>query len=272
MDFQSFITDSLTEASSIAKEKFGSVSSSTKPEDNNQVLTEADIAIGEHLVGKVRDACPDYNIIDEEAGVIDKNSEFTWVIDPIDGTSNFASGIPTYGIIMGLLKGAVPIAGGVALPYFNEIYVAEKTTGAFCNGERIYVTREENLLSTLVAYTIDGHQEEPSITRDECKLIAEIVLEIRNLRASGSVFDGVMVAKGKYGGYLNRTSKIWDNVGQQILIEEAGGIYTDFFGKPIDYSNPLARIKDNYTFCTASPILHKKLQEIVAQESNIAQE
>jgi myo-inositol-1(or 4)-monophosphatase len=72
-----------------------------------------------------------------------------------------------------------------------------------------------------------------------------------------------MVAKGKYGGYVNQTSKIWDNVAAQILLEEAGCIYTDLLGKKIDYSNPLMKAKDNFTFCTAPAVLHKQLQSII---------
>lgn len=93
--------------------------------------------------------------------------------------------------------------------------------------------------------------------------MAEIVLGIRNLRAAGCVFDGVMVAKGKYGGYMNQSSRIWDNVGLQIIIEEAGGVYTDFWGKPIDYSNPISKAGNNFTWCMAAPVLHKQLQEII---------
>ncbi len=100
----------------------------------------------------------------------------------------------------------------------------------------------------------------------ECRLLAEIILNVRNIRSSNSAFDVVMVAKGKYGGFLNRTSKIWDNAAQQILVEEAGGIYTDFFGEPIDYSNPLSKGKVNYTFCAAPPALHKQLQAIILEE------
>ena len=77
------------------------------------------------------------------------------------------------------------------------------------------------------------------------------------------MFDGVMVAKGKYGGYLYRTSKIWDHVGMHIVMEEAGGIYTDFFGAPIDYKNHLARAGENYTLCAAPPALHAQLQKII---------
>lgn len=101
------------------------------------------------------------------------------------------------------------------------------------------------------------------MTYDECRTVADIVLGVRSLRAAGCVFDGVMVAKGKYGGYLNRTSKIWDNVGQQVVIEEAGGIYTGFFGNPMDYSNPVTKAKKNFTWCIGAPAIHKQLQEII---------
>ena len=156
-------------------------------------------------------------------------------------------------------------AGGVALPVFSETIIAEKGRGAFCNGEKIRVTNEPRLLSTLVAYIIDGHQENPSLTRREAQIIGEVVLGIRNLRASGSVFDLMMVAKGKYGGFLCQTSKIWDNVAPQIIIEEAGGVYTDFLGIPLDYSSPISRVDENYTVCTAPATLHKELQQIIHQ-------
>lgn len=269
--YSKFIAQTLQKASQKANRNFGKVSVvSTKEGDNNQVLTQTDLEVGNLIVGKIKKTYPDHNIIDEEAGVIDNSSEYTWVVDPIDGTSNFANGVPLYGIMIGLLKGGKPIAGGIALPAFNEIYLAEKDKGAFCNGEKLHVTHETKLLSALVAYGLDGHQENPEFTKDECALVAEIVLNIRNLRDSGSCFDVVMVAKGKFGGYLNRTSKIWDNVALQILIEEAGGIYTDFFGQPIDYSNPLSRAEQNFTICASPPSLHKQLQGIIhkARTSN----
>lgn len=263
MNYSDFIFESLFQAGEIARTSFGHVSGTTKPEDNNQVLTKTDLEIGKMLISEVERKFPQHNIIDEEAGVIDKKSQFTWVIDPIDGTSNFANGVPIYGVMMGLLDGATPIAGGIAIPSSNDIYIAQKGMGAFCNKEKIQVTNEEKLMSTLVAYGIDGHQENPELTKSEVEVLGNLILNIRNLRDTGCCFDTVMVACGKFGGYLNRTSKIWDNVAQQILLEEAGGVYTDFFGKPMDYSSPLSKAKDNFTFCTASPELHKQLQRVI---------
>jgi myo-inositol-1(or 4)-monophosphatase len=263
MNYQSFITSVLKEASEIAKEKFGKVSSTIKGGDSNQVLTEADIAIGAYIIQKIKKEYPEYNIIDEEAGAVDNKSEFTWVIDPIDGTSNFANGVPTYGIMLGLLKDATPLAGGIALPYFDQICFAVLGKGAFCNDKKITVTQEKQLINSLVSYGMDGYQNEPEITFNETKLLGEIILKVRNFRNSNCCFDILMVASGSFAGALNRTSRIWDNVAPQILIEEAGGLYTDFLGKPVDYANPLKKISKNYTYCAASPALHKQLQKII---------
>lgn len=261
--YRDFIQSVLEEASSIARSNFGKVTGSSKGNDNNQVLTETDLEIGQYLVAQTQLVYPDFNVIDEEAGIIDKSSTYTWVIDPIDGTSNFASGVPEYAILIGLLENGAPIAGGIALPSFNEIYTAEKGKGTVCNGRSIHVSSEQNLLSTLVAYGIDGHQENPSLTYEETSLLSEIILGIRNLRSSNSAYDFALVAKGAYGSYLNKTSKIWDNVGPHIVIEEAGGIFTDFYGQPMDYSNPLLKADANFTMCTAAPALHKQLQSII---------
>lgn len=264
MEYREFIKVVLQEASKIATEKFGKVSGTIKKGDNNQVLTEADLAIGKFIIEKIQQQYPGHSIIDEETGATNKDSEYTWVIDPIDGTSNFAVGVPTYGIMLGLLKGNQPIVGGFVVPPTEEMYFAEKDNGTYLNGKRIFVTKEQKLSNSLVAYGIDGHQDNPELTKNEVKLLGEIVLHIRNLRTSGSEpIDVGWVASGKYGARLNQYGKIWDVVAPQIIVEEAGGIYTDFLGKPIDYSDPLSKIKQNFTCCAASPILHKQLQDII---------
>ncbi|MFA5925863.1 MAG: inositol monophosphatase [Parcubacteria group bacterium] len=263
MEFQDFIKESLEEASKIALNGFGKVAGRIKPEDNNQVLTETDLKISECLIGKIKEVYPGHNIIDEEAGVINNNSNFTWVVDPIDGTSNFASGVVTYGVMLGLIKDNQPFSGGVSLPSFDELYLAEKGKGAFCNGMPIKVSSEERLLSSLVVYQIDGNAEHPEKTREEVKIMGEIILGIRNLRITNSVYDVMLVANGKFGACLNQPGKIWDSVAQQIIVEEAGGIYTDFWGKPTDYSNHMERADEKFTFCCGAPKLHRELQRII---------
>jgi len=263
MEFQDFIKQSLEGASRIALEGFGKVTGKIKDDDNNQVLTETDLKISEYLVGKIKNDYPEHNIIDEEAGIINNNSNYTWVVDPIDGTSNFANGVITYGVMLGLLKDDKPYSGGVSLPSFNELYLAEKGKGAFCNGLPIKVANETRLLSSLVVYQIDGDIKHPEKTREEAKILGEVVLNIRNLRVTNSVYDIMLVANGKFGACLNQPGKIWDSVAQQIIVEEAGGMYTDFWGKPTDYSGHLKRADENFTFCCGAPELHKQLQKII---------
>lgn len=263
-DYTEFISKTLKEAAKVASRNFGKISSiSTKLNDNNQVLTQTDLEVGKLIIRKIKKLYPNHNVIDEEAGIINMQSEFTWVVDPIDGTSNFANGLPTYGIMVGLLEKDQAIAGGIVLPAFNQLYLAQKGRGAFCNVKKIQVTGEKRLLSSLVAYGIDGHQEDPERTIEETKLLAHIILNIRNLRTTNSVYDMVQVPAGRYGAYLNQTTKIWDNVALQPIVEEAGGVVTDFWGEPMNYSNPLSRMQENFTICAGSPELHKQIQEII---------
>ncbi len=267
-----FIADALMDASKLATTSFGRVTNITKTDDNNQVLTETDLAIGKLLVAAVEEAYPAHNVIDEEAGCIDKQSDFTWVIDPIDGTSNFANAVPTYGVMIGLLRDGKAIAGGIACPSLGELYLGGIEAQATLNGEAIQVTTEARLLSCLVSYGVDGHQEAPEITHAEAVILEQLILNIRNLRTSNSCFDAGLVARGSYGAALNQSSKIWDNVAQQAIIEAAGGIYTDFWGEPMKYSNPISRANDNYTWCFGPSSLHKQIQELIHRRpTDIAQ-
>ena len=280
MSYQAFLIDTLTAASQIAQDMFGHVRGTLKDSDSNQVLTEADLAISRLLLSRIQEHYPRHNVLDEEAGIIDHGSEYTWILDPIDGTSNFAAGVPTYGIMAGLLHGGQPIAGGIVLPAFHELYWAEHGQGAFrrvlsdaeiaSEDARLTVSARPNLLATLVAYGLDGNQAEPDRTRDEGRLMAEITLNCQNLRNSNSCFDAVMVAQGKYGGSVNQHSGIWDNVAQHILIQEAGGLYTSLSGQPMDYTNPLNRLHQNYDWCAGPPALHAQLQSIIKNLSRLA--
>lgn len=263
MDYSSFITSVLSQTSQIAMKNFGKVQGTTKPGDNNQVLTETDLAVGKFIIQKVKEKYPTHNIIDEEAGVIDNKSDFTWVIDPIDGTSNFANASQLFGTIIGLLYKDEPTAGGMVLPYFSEIYTAEKGKGAYCNNNKIRVSKQTNLLSMLVSYNIDGFQDNPEKTEKEAQILKDIVLNCRNLRSSGSMLDAMLVARGAYGGAHHQNTKIWDVVGCQIIVEEAGGIFTNIIGKAMDYKNHLQRSDEHFPFCAAPVKLHKQLQQII---------
>jgi myo-inositol-1(or 4)-monophosphatase len=263
VDLREFIVDALRQASAVARRQFGRVEGTVKADDRNQVLTEADLEIAALLARAIDARFPGHNRIDEELGGVDRGSEQTWVVDPIDGTSNFAVGIPLYGVMIGLLDGDRPHACGIALPAFDAIYYAERGAGAWCDERRLRV-QERDLGDALVAYAIDGHPEDVARTRDECQTLAEIAVRVRNVRSSNCVYDAVMLAEGRYAGWIVRTSRIWDNVAPQVLIEEAGGRFTRFDGNRVRYDRPLSRVAENFTICAAPPGVHAALQAILA--------
>lgn len=264
MEYRTFLVKTLEDAARIARDRFGKVSSTTKVSDPTQVVTEADMEIGSMIIEAIQRTYPTHNIIDEEMGIVDKRSSYTWVVDPIDGTSNFALTSPLYGCMLGLLKEHEPVAGGFALPAFHEIYTAERGQGAYCNQWRLLVQDGKELHSALVSYGIEGKQDDPMNTRRECELFTELTLACRGVQTSGSVFDAAMTAKGVYGGFLYRDCKIWDNVAQHIVLEEAGMLYTDFFGQPIDYRYPLTKATVSFGFCAAPPAVHGQLQQMIS--------
>ncbi len=263
MKYRSFITSLLEDAGKIAQEGYGKAIASIKGGDQNQVVTETDIAISTLLVSRIRESYPTDNIIDEETRGVDNGSEMTWVIDPIDGTSDFAKALPMYGVMVGLLRGAEPIAGGVLLPAFDELYYAEQGEGAFCNDTPIRVSDDPVLRHALIAYALDAYPDKPHDTEKEAALFVDISMRARNMRSSNSCFDQMAVATGKYGAWLNRTTKIWDNVAPEIIIKEAGGQFTDFIGRTMDYSNPMTKVSTLYTVCAAPKALHTALQTII---------
>ena len=263
MIYATFIESCLNDGAKIASELFNKVSGVAKPEDNNQVFTEADLMVGSSIIERIQKAYPEHSIIDEEAGVIIKDPKYIWVIDPIDGTSNYANGSPQYGIMLGLLIDGQPYAGGIVLPYFAEFFTAEKEAGAFCNGKKLLVNQETELKKCLVAYGIDGHPEDLERSHKEFQTLEKLVLNIRNLRCSNSAFDTALFLKGSYAASINQSSKVWDNVAQQILCSEAGALYTTFAGAPLDYAQALTEVNKNYTWCAANPSLHQQIQKLI---------
>lgn len=252
-EYASFLSDSLSGAADIALKHYQNVTGVAKTDDNNQVLTKADLEIGQYLIDRIQEKYQGHNIIDEEIGALNSGSPYTWLIDPIDGTSNFAVGVPTYGIMLGLLHGDTPIAGGLVLPSMErKIYIAEKGKGAYLDGKRLEVSKEPFLKQMLLAYGIDSHKELSDLTYMECTTVARLIEKIRNLRSSNSAFDIAMVLEGRYAGCLSRSSKIWD-LAQHILIEEAGGKYVDFKGNQISYPDPLSKVNENFEFIGCAP-------------------
>ena len=256
------IQHALKMAGEILMSYFGKISEYTVKESQSSIVTKADIESEKTIIEIILEKFPDHNTLGEEIGFRNRNSEFTWVIDPLDGTSNFAAGIPWFGVIICVLKNDIPFMAGCFLPVQNEIYFAEKGKGAFRNGEKIKVSSETELKNILAAYSLD-YSDEPGKTEREAKVIQQIVSGIRNLRSTNCIIDFCYTADGKLGACMNQTTKIWDIAAPGLIIEEAGGKVTDIQGNHFDFSLNETNFDRNFTIVGSNKILHSELINIL---------
>ena len=184
------------------------------------------------IIEELLKAHPDYGILSEEIGEINKNNkENRWIIDPIDGTSNFLNGIPQFAISIGYEENEEIICGMIFDPIKNEMFFAEKGSGAFLNNSRIRVSSQKKLSESIV---VTGGPRRSSKKRNK---IFEEYIKISNIvnipiRKFGSAaLDIANVACGRFDGYWQHELNYWDIAAGIILVKEAGGFVTDFNGE-----------------------------------------
>jgi len=234
----------------------------TVKESISSVVTEADLA-SEQAIIKVLDGAPEiYNIISEEAGYLDRDSEYTWVVDPLDGTSNFAAGLPWFGVIIALFQGDTPILGGMYLPSDQKLYLAIAGEGATLNEKALNLLPSTALSDQLVAYSFD-FSEDAAKTRSEMDMMARLSRSVRNIRSTNSLVDFCYVAEGKLGATLNQQTKIWDIAVPWLLIRELGGCASDIEGGEIRFDLSQKALSQNYTILSSGPGLHQKILDTI---------
>lgn len=238
--------------------------------DNSNIVTAADLRSEKLIVEGIRKNFPHHSIIAEETGCDLRQSEYTWVVDPLDGTSNFAAGIPWFGVLIGVLKGKHPIAGVLYTPANGDLYVAESGAGAYKNGERIFVTQEQSLANVLWAYGMDGGISDIEAAQNVA-ILAHLLRRVRNVRATNSLVDAAYTADGRLGGMLNQSTRIWDIAAPMLLIQEAGGSYTDIHGQQLELDISATASSREYAVLAGGKSLHAEVAEIVrASKSQLA--
>lgn len=241
---------------------FGKKGTSRKKESISSIVTDADYA-SERVVFEILKSLPDpCNIISEESGFLDKGSAYTWIVDPLDGTSNFAAGLPWFGVIIALFKDHKPIQGGMYLPLENQLLYAEYGKGAFINDTAISSTDRGALEEQLIAYSFD-YCDDPAKASWEMELLQQLSARVRNIRSTNSLVDFCFVANGKLGAAINQSTKIWDIAAASLLIEEAGGRVSDITGKNIDYKLSALSFDQNYTIIASGSGLHQEIIDII---------
>ncbi len=252
----------LSEAGKVLLSQFGTSHKAKVKESISSVLTEADLASEKAILEVLEHTSDPYNIISEESGYIDYGAEYTWVVDPLDGTSNFAAGLPWFGVIIALMWKGEPILSGMYLPVDQDVYLAESGMGAWKNGAPIRTSPSSNLAEHLVAYSFD-FSADPSKTNSEMQLIARLTAHVRNIRSTNSLCDFCYTADGRLGAAINQTTKIWDIASPSLIIKEAGGVLTDINGDVIIFDLSSGSFDRNYTIVAAGAEIHQAIMRII---------
>jgi len=240
----------------------GQTTNATVKESISSVVTEADLASERVILEIFQDTADPFNVITEETGYIDNGSEFTWVVDPLDGTSNFAAGLPWFGVIIALFHKKIPILGGMYIPVYEELYITEQGKGSWKNREAIRPTDSGKLEEQLVAYSFD-FSDAPGKTESEMQILESLSKRVRNIRSTNSLVDFCYTADGRLGAALNQATKIWDIAVPWLMIREAGGKVTDIQGKEIRFDLSARKFGKNYTIVASGAKLHETLMNTI---------
>lgn len=196
----------------------------------NNLVTEADHASEKAIMDTIKEAFPDHYILSEEAGEIIMDSSYKWIIDPIDGTVNYAHGIPLCCVSIGLEHEGKMIFGAVLNPFLGEFFYAEKGEGAYMNGAKVSVSDKKTVMdSCLVTGFPYTYLDEPNGPLDVFDRFIRKGVPIRRL--GSAAIDLCWVACGRFDGFFEHKLSAWDSAAGFLIVEEAGGKVTDFAGK-----------------------------------------
>jgi len=194
------------------------------------LVTEADRLSEDAIIKIIRKDFPEHDILTEESIGYEKESDYKWIIDPLDGTTNYAHGFPVYCISIALEKEGEIILGVVYNPVLDELFVAEKNKGAFLNGKKIQVSTQRELSRSLLATGFPYDIRESRVNNlDHFENFALKAQAIR--RAGAAALDLCYLAKGIFDGFWELKLSPWDTAAGSLMVKEAGGKVTDFSGK-----------------------------------------
>lgn len=223
-----------------------------KNKDRSDFATKADVEAEEKIVAILTKNFPTHNIIAEEKNRINKGSEYTWVIDPLDGSLFYIKGLPLFAVSIGLLQDNQPVLGVIYDISAKDLYFAQKGKGAYLNNKRIAVSKEAELEAAVVNMDF-GHR-----ARRRQKLESYIITladKMGYLCALGPAVGILgLLGKGSLDAYVV-TAWIWDFAAGVVIVKEAGGKVTDFEGKEPDWS------KDRLSIVASNGLIHDQILE-----------
>ncbi|MFA4835486.1 MAG: inositol monophosphatase family protein [Dehalococcoidia bacterium] len=222
-------TEAARAAGDILKTRFYS-KKQVQIKGQRNLVTDADLLAEKAVLAILKEEYTDHAILCEESGKSERESEYRWIIDPLDGTTNYAFGIPIFCVSIGLVHRDEIVLGMIYDPLRDELFRAEKGKGAFLNDAAISVARDRNLQMKVLGFDL-GYND--ARTREMLSKVTSFWSGEMTLRLIGSAALGLTyVASGRIDVYFHRSLYPWDIAGAILLIREAGGEVTDWQGKP----------------------------------------
>ena len=233
-----FAIQTARDAGRILAERFGrKIEISNKSEID--LVTESDLASERLIIDRIKTYYPRHSILAEESGASnpdDNQNAWRWIIDPLDGTTNYAHGYPCFCVSIALENQGRLEIGVVYDPIRDEMFAAERGQGASLNGRRINVSRTISLGSSLLC---TGFPYDVRQRNEFAKHFASFIMHAQGVRRDGAAaLDLAYVAAGRFDGFWEEGLKPWDVAAGALIIEEAGGRITNYLGGPLDIHRP----------------------------------
>jgi myo-inositol-1(or 4)-monophosphatase len=240
-------------AGEILLESYGKTRRTLKSDQS--VVTEADLKADSLIKSIIEEKFPNHSILSEESGRTTKASDYLWVIDPLDGSTNFSVQNPFFDVSIALLNKQQPLIGVVYSPFQNELFVAKRNEGAYLNDNLINVDKDSTLEESFIAFC-NGRKRQ---SREQMiKIYSKLKIKNNVVRQVGAAaLELCYVASGRFGAFIMPGVNSWDIAAGALIVQEAKGIVTDFHNNrfSIDSNNVLA----------SSPSLHARLLRIINQ-------
>ncbi|MBX2923091.1 MAG: inositol monophosphatase [Chitinophagaceae bacterium] len=231
--FKTTLLQAALAAGATMQESFNGNFKISNKEGFNNLVTEVDHASEKVIIDIIQKKFPGHYIMSEESGEIVMDSTYKWIIDPIDGTVNYANGIPLCCVSIGLEHDGKMIMGAVYNPFLNEMFVAERGRGATLNDKAIRVSNKSDVLtSCLVTGFPYSYLDQPNGPMQVFDKLIRRGVPVRRL--GSAAIDLCWVASGRFDGFYEHKLNAWDSAAGFLMVEEAGGKVTDFNGG--DYS------------------------------------
>lgn len=234
-NFLQFALDTSKVAGKIQLKYFGNLTTVNSKTSAIDLLTKADTESEDFIISTIKKTYPNHNIISEESGTIDHKDNYTWVIDPLDGTTNFSHNLPIFAVSIALKKNDKTICGVVYNPAADKCFYSELNHGAYLNNQRIGVSKSSSLKESLLATGFPYlHDKKYDLSFNLFKEFYDNTRGVRRLGAAA--LDLCFVAMGRFDGFYEFNLNEWDISAGALIASEAGARVSDWDGKelPVD--------------------------------------